>query len=258
MTLEIHRRREHVPMRVTARMSEPIAYLGDLLHLDAFLHSAAHADLDMRTKKTLDPIETCEWPTDFGLPLATWSVEAPTGTDDRLLKSHKQLTKGCSQAARAERRLWGWCASAADDAAWLGRGVLEVRKKPALGEMGRYTVEKTAHLGSGHMKAYDLKIPTVLATSVTWYALGDLDEVRRLVEGMVSIGKKRNIGSGTVRSWLVEPCDEDRSTIVDGVAQRRLPVGACDGPEGWGAIRPPYWHQTRAVRSVEPFSGVVS
>lgn len=258
MGLEYHRAHGAVPMRVTAQMTEPIAYLGDLLHLDGLLHYAAYHDLDERTRKTIEPIESAEWPQDFDLPLSIWSVPASKDDDDRLLKSRNGLQRGRDAARRAgpgsDRRLWGWCASAADESAWLGRGVTEVRKKPALAEMGRYTDAKRAHLGSGPMKAYDLAIPTVLALEVTWYAHGDPDRVRRLLTSYIpAIGKKRNLGHGTVRAWAVEPCDEDRSVMHEGKPTRRLPLGAVEGPQGHGGIRPPYYHHTRQIPSVEPW-----
>ena len=252
MTLEIHRQRGHTPMRVVAHMGNPIAYADDGLHLDGLLHSAARHDLDERTRRTIEPIETAEWPTDFGLPLSTWSAPTAPDVDDRLCKSHKQLVKGAGGRGRDERRLWGWCAS--DVASeWLGRSVMEVRKKPALGEMVRYARDKTVTIGAGPLKAHDLRLPTVTALEVVWFALGDIERVRHLlVEHVHSIGRKRNIGGGKVLRWTVEACDEDRSTVADGRPMRRLPAGAADGAPGQGAIRPPYWHHTRTVPSVEP------
>lgn len=258
MTLQIHHDAGHVPMRIVARMDEPIAYLGDLLHIDGPLAYAAYHDLDLATRKTLEPIEVTEWPIDLALPLSRWSV-APSGDeDDRLLKSWNGLRRdmrGTKAMPRGpERRLWGWCASAADESRWLGRGVLEVRKKPALSEMSRYTDAKSANLGAGAMKAYDLRIPTVLALEVEWFAHGDPDRVRHLLATFIpSIGKKQSTGNGRVREWIVEPCAEDRSVLHDGRPVRRLPLGAVEGPPGHGAIRPPYYHHTRMVPSVEPW-----
>lgn len=257
--IEIHHGRGYSPMRVVARMSEPIGYLGDLMHLDGLLSYASFHDLPLETRKTIEPIQTVEWPIDIGVPLSSWSVADPGNVDERLLKSRNGLREGprgmpkTDCPAGTERRLWGWCASAADDSAWLSRGVIEVRKKPALGAMGRYTRDKSANLSSGHMKAYDLKIPTVTALTVEWFAHGDVDHVRHLLtEHIQYIGKKRNIGCGTVREWIVDEIAVDLSTVVDGKARRRLPAGAADGSPGYGAIRPPYHHHTRVVASVEP------
>jgi hypothetical protein len=259
VTLEIHRGTGYVPMRVVARMAEPVAYLGDLLHLDGFLVYAAYHDLDEQTRKTIAPIQTEAWPVDIGCPLSLWSVDAPAGVDDRLLKARNGLRRGFRGApgtdcpAGTERRLWGFCASAADDSTWLGRGVLEVRKKPDVTAMRRYTSATSINLGSGALKAYDLKIPTVLALEIEWHAHGDPDAVRHLLtEHVQALGKKRSIGAGVVREWVVEEIAADRSTVVDGQARRRLPVGAAEGAPGPGAIRPPYYHHTRVVEAVGP------
>ena len=256
MGLEIHRGRAEVSMRVVARMDEPIAYLGDLLHLDGLLAYGVYHDLDERTRRTIPPIETTDWPQDFALPLALWSVPACSSDDDRLLRSRTKLTANRPGGERGpERRLWGWCASAADETAWLGRGKVEIRKKPDLGAMTRYTDAKSHNLGAGHTKAYDLAIPTVTALEVVWWAHGDPDRVRYLLTKYVpAIGKKRNLGNGTVRDWIVEPTDEDRSVLHEGRPMRRLPRGACEGAPGHGAIRPPYYHPSRVVESVEPWA----
>lgn len=250
MTLALQRYRGHVPVRVVARMDEPIAYLGDLLHLDAPLAYASYHDLDERTRRTIPPIESTDFPVDLELPLSTWWLpydEQRHGPiDPRLMKRNRMDSTDRSQ------RLWGWCASAAVEA-WDGRSKLEVRKRPELGRMTRYSDAKTANVSSGHMKAYDLAIPTVFAREVVWHAFGDADKVQALLTRFVpAIGKKRNIGSGTVREWRVEVVEEDRSTVADGGPMRRLPAGATSGPARSGAIRPPYYHHTRLVMSVEP------
>lgn len=239
-------------MRITAHLAEPIGYLDDLLHIDAALAYGAYHDLNLATRKTIAPIQTTDWPVDLRLPLSTWWADHDPAyhgsVDTRFLKRRRTGTHG------TEPQLWGWCASAADDTAWLGRSKCEVRKKPALAEMGRYTEAKSHHLGTGHMKAYDLAIPTVLAHEVTWFAHGDPIHVRHLLSTYVpAIGKKRNIGNGTVSEWLVEPCEEDRSVILNGRAMRRLPSGTAEGTQRHGTIRPPYyWTAGRAVMAVEP------
>ena len=252
MTYALRNTHGKVPMRVVARLDEPLAYLGDLLHLDGFLHSAALHDLDLRTRKTIEPIETADWPTDFTLPLATWWVDYDPDQhgeiNPQLLKRGKTGKKG------TDPQLWGWCATAADDEAWQVRSKLEIRKRPPLKEMGRYTDARTHNVSSGHMKAYDLAKPTVFSREVVWYALGDPDRVRHLLTAYITaIGGKRSIGSGTVREWLVEETSVDTDgVLVDGKLARRMPAGAAEGAYRMGAIRPPYWHHTRNVGSVEP------
>lgn len=253
--LTFHRPAGYAPMRVVAVMDEPIGYLGDLLHLDAPLSYAAYHALDLQTRKSIAPPGSPEfedWPIDLELPLSTWwlpyVVHEHGAIDPRLCKRNRNDPSDRSQ------RLWGWCASAADEAAWGVRSKLEVRKRPELGRMARYTDARSANISSGHMKAYDLAVPTVFAREVVWFAHGDADRVRDLLNRFVpAIGKKRNIGSGTVREWRVEACDEDRSTVTEGAPRRRLPCGAARSDSmRLGAIRPPYYHHTRTVMAVEP------
>lgn len=253
--LDFDRPRGFAPMRVVAVMDEPIGYLGDLLHLDAPLSYAAYHDLDERTRKTIPPPGSAEfedWPIDLALPLSTWWLTY----DER---EHGVIEPRLCKRNRADRRdrtarLWGWCASAAAETAWGVRSKLEVRKRPDLARMARYTDAKAANLGAGHMKAYDLAVPTVFAREVVWHAHGDLERVAALLTRFVpAIGKKRNLGSGTVREWRVEPCADDHSTIADGAPMRRLPFGCASASSTRvGAIRPPYYHHTRLVMAVEP------
>lgn len=255
--IELHLGSCYAPMRVVARMGEPIAYLGDLLHLDGLLAYGAYHDLDERTRRTIPPIDATDWPVDVAQPLSVWSVPADPALDERLLKSRNGIKRSVRGSegipAGTERRLWGWCASAADESAWLARGKVEIRKKPDLTKMRRYTDAKSHNLGSGHMKAYDLAFPTVTALEVVWYAHGDPERVRHLLSKYVpAIGKKRNLGNGTVTEWVVEETSEDRSVLHEGRPTRRLPRGACEGAPGTGAIRPPYYHSSRFVESVEP------
>lgn len=250
MTLEVIAERGHVPMRVVAVMDEPIGYLGDLLHLDGPLAQAAYRELDERTRKTLPPVHALaaeSWVVDIALPLSTWWVDYDRDVhgpiEERLMKRSRRGKDG------SPPRLWGWCASAADERAWGVRGKLEVRKRPELGKMARYTDAKTANIKSGHMKAYDLPIPTVFAREVTWYAIGDVERVRYLLTTHIpALGKKRNIGAGTVREWRVEPCEEARERWKE----RRMPAGAAEGAMRYASIRPPYWHHSRMVIAVEP------
>lgn len=242
----------HQPLRIVATMSEPIGYLGDLLHLDGPIAYAAYHALDPQTRKTIPPIEGTDFPVDIGLPLSTWWVDYDPDlhgdVDARLLKRRRRGADG------PPPQLWGWCASAADETAWGVRSKIEVRKRPPLREMGRYTDARSHNTATGHMKAYDLAIPTVFAREVTWYAHGDAEAILDLLTRFVpAIGKKRSTGSGTVVAWLVEPHAEDWSVQRDGLPTRRLPAGAVgDGAHRSGAIRPPYYHHTRVVPSVEP------
>jgi hypothetical protein len=253
VSYQVEQWRSHAPLRIVARLDEPIGYLGDMLHLDGPLAYATYHDLDIATRKTIPPIETAAWPVDLELPLSTWWVDYDP---DRHGTIYARLMKRRRRGASGPPpQLWGWCATAADESGWAVRSKLEVRKRPELGKMARYTDARSHNTGSGHMKAYDLAIPTVFAREVTWYAHGDADKVRALLSKHVpALGKKRSTGSGTVREWIVEEC-RDRDTdgvCVDGQLARRMPFGAVAGSPRHGAIRPPYYHHTRMIMAVEP------
>jgi len=233
----------YVPVRVTAHLTEPIVYALDGMHLDGILAAAAYRDLDERTRRRIPPL-SADWVIDLRLPLARWAVDvgdAPV-PDGRLLWKHSD-----------GREVWGWCASV-EVAEWLGQGVAEVRKKPVLDEMRRYSEAKSAQINGGPLKGYNLRMPTAFARSVSWHALGDPVAIARLLDRHIgAIGKKRGHGWGTVARWEVEQIDTDQSIARDGVLARRLPA-QCGivGRPVTGAIRPPYHHRSRRVHAVEP------
>jgi hypothetical protein len=248
--IDVRSHSTYVPMRIVAVMDEPIAYLGDLLHIDGPIAQAAFCDLDERTRKTFPPVASLgglPWVDDLTLPLATWWVDYNEAIHGSI---NERLTKRAERGAgRPGPRLWGWCASAADERAWGIRGKLDVRKRPELGKIARYTDAPTANIKSGHMKAYDLQIPTVFTHHITWHALGDPDRVRHLLAMHIhAIGKKRNIGAGAVREWRVETDGVD----AERWRERRFPAGIVDGPTRYASIRPPYWHHSRMLIAVEP------
>lgn len=229
-------------------MLEPIVYSGDGLHLDGILAAAAFRALDERTRRRMPPL-TSDFPVDVKLPLARWVVDVGDewGGNQRLLHKHK----GGGQK-RQTTLLWGWCASAVQ-ATWLQHGQIEMRKKPDLDAIRRYTSATSANISSGALKAYDLAFPTSFARELTWYALGDRNAVSALLRNIVAIGGKRGTGSGTVERWSVEVIDGDRSIINDGRLMRRMPVqSGLPGQRGRMAIRPPYHHHSRIVDSVDP------
>lgn len=209
-------------MIVTARMREPVIYYEDGMHLDGPLSYAAFRAYQRAGGAPLPPI-TDPWAVDFDLPLERWAIPLPDGADvdQRLLDS--------------QGLVWGWMCSRVE-ADWLGRGKMEYRKRPDTQRMGRYTTAKSHQLGTGPLKAFDVAFPTLTARELRWVAVGDVDEVRRLLHLVTHIGKKSTTGMGAVDEWTVETC-EQRSF------ERRMP---CDGGM-LGAIRAPYHHVSRRV-----------
>lgn len=247
--LSLEEGKGHVPICVTAIMHEPIVYAGDLIHLDSILGAAKHRDMTDRERRGL-PAMSEPWAADLKIPLSKWGVEVPVEVAEKghanLL--HNRKGQGAGATMRNLRRMgygiiWGWRASA-ESATWLQHGAAEVRKKPALDEMREMSDAGTATISAGPMKAYDLTLPTVFAHEIRWYAHGDPDRVQELLSLHVpGIGKKRNLGFGTVGKWRVERMDEDWSIEAGGELMRRMPSQDPGAP--LGTIRTPYHHRSR-------------
>ncbi|QJW38790.1 hypothetical protein [Cellulosimicrobium protaetiae] len=155
---------------------------------------------------------------------------------------------------------WHWAATCAhpdqhherlDVRTWTGR--VDAR---ALEQVAP-ELPKTVSQRQGRYRARRMPLLVTPTTSVTWQAVGDLDGVRKLLESITSIGKKRASGEGHVLAWEVTAAPElDKLTAAhlhpDGSlgrptpeACRRLLGDVVDGGRGRAGIRPPYMHPAR-------------
>lgn len=100
---------------------------------------------------------------------------------------------------------------------------------------------------SGEFKAYRMPQPIRLIPKIEFYAMGNKDEIERLLNTHITnVGKKGAQGYGAVREWTVEPIEEDwtetgpygvmRPTPFDG----ELPSGERYQVRQSGT-KPPYW-----------------
>jgi len=108
---------------------------------------------------------------------------------------------------------------------------------------------------AGHFKAHMMKTPYIPCREVTFYAVGDLDIVQRLLEKyLCGLGDNCRVGFGVVRDMIFEPIDEDRSIVADGVAMRAIPVEMCEEYEDatYLAYRAPYWSPRNVSLCVPP------
>lgn len=237
-------------LHITAELTEPVVYFGDGMHLDGILAYAAYKDLIAEDRDNIPPI-TQPWAWDFDLPLRTWSVESVTASyvDDRLFINTPRVRNG-----RKEGALWGWKASAVH-ADWLCRDRFAVRRRPEIEQMVRYTTSPSVNLGAGQQKATNMLLPARFALKLHWYAVGDREEVSRLLTThVVAVGKITTKGPGSVRCWQVEPWPGDWSITHDGKLTRVMPM-AVDAAGGYAAevsIRPPYHHASRVVPALRP------
>lgn len=71
-------------------------------------------------------------------------------------------------------------------------------------------------------------MPAVSATELTARCIGDGDAVAELLEQVLYLGKRRNLGSATVRYWSVVEAawSPDEVLLTDNTLSRAMPVGA--------------------------------
>lgn len=225
------------PLRITAQLSEPVVYMGDGMHLDGILAFGALMEMHPDDRAALPLPSATDWPIDFDLPLERWSVVQGGAYDPRLATAGK---------------VWGWRASAATGDV-VAQAIAEVRKRPPIAEMARYTSDKGVLVAGGSHKAWDLRFPTIIVPRLVWYVDGDQEGVERLLRHIPALGRKVNHGHGTVSEWRVEPWHESWSVERDGMLMRRMPhAWRPELPAGRGGIRPPYHHRSRACPSVGP------
>lgn len=100
---------------------------------------------------------------------------------------------------------------------------------------------KKINIGSGKFKAVNMPYPVYLVDKIEFYAKGDIAEVKQLLSRVKAIGGKRQIGYGRIKSFTVDPMDEDIS-----LSKRRTP--AKDISPGYrygvGRVEPPYFLPT--------------
>jgi len=227
----------YVPMRVRADLAGGIAQsapwgiaLDGLLASELWARAKTEArDAGHELPRALEQVS----PPDLPLPLATCVTEDGAW--------HWAAT--CAQPDTPPARI--------DVRAWMGR----VDRRQL--EQTTDWLPKTVSDRQGRYRARRMPLLVSPCLSVTWRAIGDLEAVRELLEGVVSIGKKRGSGEGHVLRWEVTPApdlDEYAAAHLhpDGTLGRPTP-SAClaghddivDGGLGRAGIRPPYMHPGR-------------
>lgn len=100
----------------------------------------------------------------------------------------------------------------------------------------------------GAEKSYDLPLYTRLASSISWFVVGDKSEIKELLQTVTHIQKKRSYGNGEVREWEIKLIYNDYHLWRDNKLMRPVPVKLIDqkldNPQliwGW---RSPAWLST--------------
>lgn len=108
----------------------------------------------------------------------------------------------------------------------------------------------------GRYRARRMPLITTPCRTLTWSAIGNPIQIRSLLDGITSIGKKRSQGEGVVLEWMITP----RADLSAFEAAHLSPTGtlarpcppAClqdnivsHGGRGLAAVRPPSMHPSR-------------
>lgn len=98
--------------------------------------------------------------------------------------------------------------------------------------------------------------PMITAPTITWYAEGDPDRVRQMLEPVHFVGKRRASGFGEVRRWDIELDELDGIEGPFGEPLRPVPVdlfaGDRSGPVVDAAWRPAYWNVANRTACFAP------
>ena len=103
--------------------------------------------------------------------------------------------------------------------------------------------KQSANTSAGRWREYRMPVQAQSVDRLYALAIGNHDEVQRLLDGVSHIGKKGSMGYGRVARWTVTPAAH---TLADVLAMRPVPVasgliesGVTEPIRGW---TPPYWY----------------
>ncbi len=236
--------RDLVPLLVRAHLAAGVAHAGPWgIALDGLLaaelwdrHKAACRDHSRDYVRARDVAE----PADLDLPLARCEVDADS---------------------------WHWAATCAWPEhriepvvhTWTGRVDPRALEQVSLG------LPKTVSERQGRYRARRMPLLVDPAPTVTWHGVGDVDEIRALLGGVDSIGKKRSSGEGHVLRWDVAPApqldpftaghlhpDASVGRTCPAACRGQIPPESLDGGWSLAGIRPPYMHPGRQRQLVVP------
>jgi len=216
------------PVRVDARLAQPVVGLPrDPMHLDGPLSWAAYLDaLDAADRETLRLPPMGSWAHDFVQPFATWTAACTRDDPDpRLLGAD-----GVS--------VWGWACSAASYRV-VRHAVAQVRRRPPVDEMVRWTAAERYHPALGPRRAANMQHQAVWVDGMSWWALADPGRLRELLSRLTHVGRLARHGWGQVLSLDVV---EDPEAAVRWQDRWFPQVGGVPG-----TVRAPYHHESRRM-----------
>ncbi|MBU1248816.1 MAG: hypothetical protein KKB70_08960 [Proteobacteria bacterium] len=156
------------------------------------------------------------------------------------------------------------------DPRYITKRGLDADMDPSKDDLARYLdldQVKPTHLlaGAGQYKGFLFALHPIAPRQVTFWAAGDGDEVRRLLQKHLAyLGAKGTLGFGRIENIDVTSTPEDCSLVHDGQVMRPIPTSALalldpkvqavlkGWPLGVSRVMPPYWARTGLVECFMP------
>jgi hypothetical protein len=143
--------------------------------------------------------------------------------EDRSKPDDKPIPIAMSPCGRVYLCSVGHCEVEEHEGRWVNRK-FPVAEAQSLAEPGFTRIR----INAGAQKSYRQPLDTVhlVGDVMTWWCLGDANEIRALLVEIRYLGKKRDVGLGTIARWEVERCESwDGFPVVrDGKPLRTLPT----------------------------------
>lgn len=213
-----------IPLRITATLDSAVAFHHQI-HLDALIMSA----------------------------VATRDNVPPAAIEAELVPLDIPVQR--SSCGRYHLATIGFCEVEARELKYINRRY-PLEQAQWIGE----AKIKRVNLSAGPQKMFRIPIETKLlrGDKVTWWCVGLPVEIEALLMLVTGLGKRRAVGLGAIREWLVEPCDPWPGFPVlsaDGEAMRNLPLdtpGLKTFDLAHERVEPPFWMHAGRVEMARP------
>jgi hypothetical protein len=123
-----------------------------------------------------------------------------------------------------------------------------VNRRAPVEQYQRYGVTGRVQIQGGPDKSYriPLEVGFLEASRLTWWCVGDREQIADLLSGVFFLGKKRNVGLGRVERWSVDPCEpwDGFPVVRGGKPLRPLPLDwplLVEPPIAYRTLTYPYW-----------------
>jgi len=181
--------------------------------------------------------------------IAYWLLREQLGDEmDLVPRDQMRAVEGLPLGVSRAGALWWYdCSSPIVDEA--GRHIRHFHRRfdAALAEPFLAPQKARINVQAGPTKQARLTTQTIICNKITWMAIGDGDEVARLLRRCSHVGRRRAAGNGRVVRWEVTADgDPDAAKI-----HRPLPVEACDDDTRsvmeWGFRPPAYIRENQTL-----------